>query len=278
MSPVVSVITVSYNAEAVIEKTIQSVLCQSYTSYEYIFIDGNSKDDTVAVIESYRDRFEARGISYRVTSEPDGGIYDAMNKGICQAEGSWVIMLNAGDCFADSQVLNDVFSMADLDGKILYGDTILKYVRANTAYYKSSPASPAEKMQECLPFCHQSVFVPGELLKEYAFDTGLRLAADYKFFVQAYKAGKRFLHVPRFISIYDCSGISSTNHEKLAAEYDVIKKELFADPKPNPEEWQKNAVNEAIKNIIKAILPGIVYSKARGWYKTPDFYKNRESS
>lgn len=274
MPPMVSVITISYNAETEIGNTIQSILCQNFIDYEYIFIDGNSKDRTVEVIASYRGKFESKGISYRVTSEPDKGIYDAMNKGIYQASGKWIIMLNAGDCLADEEVLCDIFSRPGLEGKILYGDTVLKNVRGNDVYYKISPASSAEKIEACLPFCHQSVFVPNELMKRYAFDARLRIAADYKFFVQAYQAGTPFVHIPRVISIYDCSGVSSTNYNKLGTEYDLIKKELFLDPKPNPKEWKKGRLSAGIKEIIKGIFPSIVYSSARGWHRDCRFYQN----
>ena len=90
-----SVITVCYRAGDLIAQTIESVLMQQYTDYEYVFVDGGSKDHTLSVIESYRERFEEKGIRYHVVSEPDQGVYDAMNKGVGEACGQWVLMMNA---------------------------------------------------------------------------------------------------------------------------------------------------------------------------------------
>ena len=114
----VSVITVCYNAIRGIEKTIQSVISQSHDDIEYIVIDGGSTDGTIDVIQKYRDK-----IAYFV-SEPDGGIYDAMNKGIKAATGEWINFLNAGDVFASKDAIMISMSI-DTDGiDVIYGDSI----------------------------------------------------------------------------------------------------------------------------------------------------------
>ena len=92
-----TIITVSYNSEATISRTIESVLMQEYRPLEYLVIDGDSKDKTVAIANSYGDRFRERGISFRIVSEPDKGIYDAMNKGIALATGEVIGILNSDD-------------------------------------------------------------------------------------------------------------------------------------------------------------------------------------
>ena len=109
MQPKVSIITVSYNAEKMISETILSVLSQTYCDYEYIFIDGNSSDKTVEVIGKYKQCFEGKNVDYLLISEPDKGIYDAMNKGTALAKGEWILMLNAGDMLAHERVLEDFF-------------------------------------------------------------------------------------------------------------------------------------------------------------------------
>lgn len=266
MPPVVTIITVSYNAETEIDKTIQSVLSQTYKDYEYIFIDGGSKDCTVTIIDSYRERFSALGISYWVTSEADRGIYDAMNKGIRQACGQWVLMLNAGDCLVDANVLADVFTHPDMDGKIIYGDTILKECFRGVTYYKYHPPRPLLTICNAMPFCHQSVFVPRELMCRYGFDTDLRIAADYNFFSQVYTAGSDFVYIPRAISIFDCSGVSSANTKKLLDEYAIIHKSLYPSVEQPPQPTA-NGIAALVKAVIKSMLPGLVYSPARGWYR-----------
>ena len=275
MNPTLSVITVSYNAETEIEKTIQSVLAQTFTDYEYIFIDGGSKDKTVAIIESYRERFEAKGVSYRVTSEPDKGIYDAMNKGANKCAGHWAVMLNAGDCFVDEKVLEDIFRQNVPKGHILYGDAVLQVVAGGKSYYKGQKAFPLEKIEEFMPFCHQSVFAPVELLREYGFDTDLRITADYKFFVQAYTSGKPFTYVSRFVSVFDRSGVSSANPEKLKAEYDTVKTAFFEDPKLEPVQWRQSGFSAVLKAFVKRFLPAIGYPLS-GWSTDPHFYQKED--
>ena len=100
----VSVITICYNSEAVIRKTIESVLAQTWPEIEYLIIDGASKDNTVAVAREYEERFAARGISYQIFSEPDKGIYDAMNKGIRKASGELIGLINSGDWYEPDAV------------------------------------------------------------------------------------------------------------------------------------------------------------------------------
>ena len=96
----ISVITICYNAEKTIERTIKSVLNQSYKNLEYIIIDGGSKDNTMKIVKRYKDKISS------VISEPDNGIYDAMNKGVRIATGEWLNMMNAGDCYTNDEVLN----------------------------------------------------------------------------------------------------------------------------------------------------------------------------
>ena len=100
----VSIITICFNSEAVIRKTIESVLNQTYTDIEYIIIDGASKDKTVEIAESYRLSLEGKGITFNVYSEPDKGIYDAMNKGINKATGELVGLINSGDWYEPSMI------------------------------------------------------------------------------------------------------------------------------------------------------------------------------
>ena len=121
-TPKFSVITVTYNAAAVLEDTIQSVILQTYHHVEYIIVDGASKDGTLAIVDRYRDRIA------RVVSEPDKGLYDAMNKGIELATGDYLCFLNAGDSFHEDdtlqQMVHTLSTQAELPD-VLYGETEL---------------------------------------------------------------------------------------------------------------------------------------------------------
>ena len=120
-TPKFSVITVTYNAEKVLEDTIQSVIAQTYHHVEYIIVDGASKDGTLSIIDRYRPRI------HTVVSEPDKGLYDAMNKGIALASGDYLCFLNAGDCFHEDDTLQQM--VHTINGNelpdVLYGETAI---------------------------------------------------------------------------------------------------------------------------------------------------------
>ena len=102
------VVTICYNAENTIKKTIESVLNQNSINYEYIIEDGSSNDSTVEIAESYSEKFKEKGISYKIISKKDDGIYDAMNKAVSVSEGRYVIFMNSDDCFYSKNVLSNV--------------------------------------------------------------------------------------------------------------------------------------------------------------------------
>ena len=110
-----SIIIVTLNASSDLDKTLKSIFDQSYSDYEIVIIDGQSTDDTLSIIQNFEPR-----IDYW-TSEPDEGIYDAMNKGLAAATGEYVQFLNAGDCFVDGEVLGRVFSEVDHRPTLIYG-------------------------------------------------------------------------------------------------------------------------------------------------------------
>lgn len=126
----ISVVTVSYNAVSTIEQTILSVINQTYPNVEYIIIDGGSTDGTVDIIKKYADK-----IAYWV-SEPDKGIYDAMNKGVVVATGEWINFMNAGDIFTDSDVIDKLFHQNIIINRvgIVFGDTLVVFRNREKMY------------------------------------------------------------------------------------------------------------------------------------------------
>lgn len=167
MKPLISVVTVCFNAVKDIEKTILSVINQTYENIEYIIIDGGSTDGTVDVIKKYADR-----ITYWV-SEPDKGIYDAMNKGIRVATGEWINFMNAGDEFYSSITLSDV--SFDSNYLCIYG---------NALYYNDKEewsviAKDVNSIRNNMPNTHQAFFIQMKIVKQNLFDLTYRYAADY---------------------------------------------------------------------------------------------------
>lgn len=209
----ISIVTVVYNGAQIIEETIISVVNQTYQNIEYIIIDGGSFDGTQEIIKKYEEK-----ISYWI-SEKDNGIYHAMNKGIEVASGNYIIFMNAGDQFYEKETISHVFKET-INYDLIYGNTLL-----NTDGKKSlSRAKSFEKINYGMPFCHQSVFVKQELMKQYNFSLNYKLASDYNFFLTLYNQNKySFKRTDEIISIYDNCGASmslDTIREKLK----IIKK------------------------------------------------------
>lgn len=214
-NPLISVVTVSYNAVSTIEQTILSVINQTYPHIEYIIIDGGSTDGTVDIIKKYADE-----IAYWV-SEPDKGIYDAMNKGIKVATGEWINFMNCGDSFYATSVLSDVFHGELYQKKscdVIYGDTcIINKWGKHEVYPKE-----IVWMKKNMPFCHQSSFVKTVLMKNKLFDIELSICADYKFFYLLWKEGKNFLYHPLTIANFNQCIESLSHNNRLRVQVECL--------------------------------------------------------
>lgn len=201
----ISVVTICYNAAGFIEETIKSVVSQDYGNIEYIVIDGGSTDGTQDIIKKYSD-----SIDYFV-SEPDRGIYDAMNKGISAATGDYINFMNGGDIFFNRNVVSSIFNNpAFSEADIIYGDTVCKF---SNGYSKRKVTH-----ESYMPTCHQSIFVSTGLLKKHPFDLSYRILGDRHSFIQLRKGGYTFKYIPKFVAIYDMTGISSFSSENYYLE------------------------------------------------------------
>ena len=207
--PVISIITVSYNAVNAIEETILSIINQTYPWLEYIIVDGGSTDGTVNVIQEYSNR-----ISHWI-SEPDGGIYDAMNKGICLATGKWINFMNAGDTFVTSSIISDIFR-EQCNSDVIYGNSVYCYEGGNISII----AKDSHLISEGMIFCHQSSFVRTDLLKLCPFDLKYKFAADYDFFWKIYKSGNKFEYRNSNIAVYSLEG-GATDKNYINCFYEI---------------------------------------------------------
>jgi len=159
--PVLSIVTVTLNAESVIRDTLDSILGQGFDDYEIIIIDGASTDNTMEIISGYKDKLSV------VVSEPDNGIYNAMNKGMRAASGKYIQFLNAGDYYCDNDVLSDVFENAR-DEDLLYGDINIQLLNGETCYQKADPFDlQALQSRGTGVLCHQAMFVKREISPAY---------------------------------------------------------------------------------------------------------------
>ena len=203
--PNISIITVCRNPGRSLIRTMESILAQDYRDYEYIIKDGGSDDGTLDLISEYRDRFASAGVSFKLFSEDDNGIYDAMNKAVLKANGTWVNFMNAGDCFYSSTVLSEIFEKSNYpNAAILYGDAVeCEYGH----YYMFRKAF--DMIEERMPFSHQSAFINRELMSRYPYKTEYRIGADYDFLLSMYKKGFFFRDTGVITCIISKDGISS---------------------------------------------------------------------
>lgn len=221
MQPWVSVVTVCFNAERAIELTMRSVLNQTYSFIEYIIIDGASTDRTQNIIRQIAPLFEKKNYRFHYISEPDKGIYDAMNKGIGMACGEWINFMNAGDYFYEPNVISRIFERpVSAECSVLYGDTILNL---DFGEVEMRP-KPLDYLQKKMAFCHQSAFVRTKEMKLRPFNMRYQLAADYDFFYHCYLQKKKFEYQAFPVAVFESEkGASSSNRLKVNREYAQIK-------------------------------------------------------
>ena len=209
-SPLISIITVVYNNVESIEETILSVINQTYSNVEYIVIDGGSTDGTVDVIKQYNAQ-----IDYWI-SEPDAGIYDAMNKGLIYATGKWVNFMNSGDMFFQNDVLMQLLKYFASDNDVIYGDVEYRYKGVRFV----RRARNVKYMWTGMIASHQSFFVKRRLHQNNPFILDYKLSADYHFLYSLYFRGMRFQYVSTIVS----SNEYSNSLSNLLAEVSVIER------------------------------------------------------
>jgi len=196
----VTVVTVTYNAEQYLEETIKSIINQDHENLEFIIIDGNSTDNTKAIIKNYEDK-----IDYWI-SEPDDGIYHAMNKAVEQASNEWIIFINAGDSFVSDDIVSKVMAEDIKDYHLLYG----AFYVINDSGKKFLAKAPTDKDIYSYPaICHQSLFTKTKILKKYSFDTSYKICADYDFELKCADKGYQFKRLDYAISNFLEGGINS---------------------------------------------------------------------
>lgn len=271
--PLISVITVVYNGAATLEATLRSVLEQTYPHVEYILVDGGSTDGTLQLIDRYKTRIAAW------TSEPDRGVYDAMNKGLQMATGDWVYFLGSDDRLQDKEVLKNVFSdPANLDFDLLYGDV-------TSPSYKGLYDGPFtfEKLLS-RNISHQAIFYKRqgfETVGEY--DLHFRMHADWDLNIRWFRTpGMRMKYVGRHIADFGAEGLSSGHDVPLIREVLIPERlRLLNRPGRKPslkqyDEWWRMLRNAGIRDYasLEAAagsqeIPGAVKSMLTWQQKLP---------
>lgn len=200
----ISIITINWNNAAGLERTIRSVVEQSYGNIEYIVIDGASADNSVEVIKKYADK-----ISYW-TSEKDNGIYNAMNKGVDSANGDYCLFLNSGDKLLTPDSLANVLESDDLEEDIISCDLFTD--NGKLCNFHSAPRIKPTQLYISMynPFPHPSTLIKTSLIKKFRYNEESKIAGDWMFFYDAMVADNAtYRHVPIPLSLFYLDGVSS---------------------------------------------------------------------
>jgi glycosyltransferase involved in cell wall biosynthesis len=215
-----SVITINRNNAAGLEKTMQSVVCQKYTDFEYIVIDGASDDGSVEVIKKF-----SNNVNYWI-SESDSGIYNAMNKGIRKAQGEYCLFLNSADCLISSDTLSNVFNeIKDMpSADIFYSD----WIRSD-GYIVYIPQPLTIEYVLFNGIHHQNSLIKRSLFLEHGlYNENFRIISDWEFYVlEFWKHKSTFSYIKTKMSIYDINGVSSKKNKEHTSEIIDMYKNIF---------------------------------------------------
>lgn len=217
-----SVITVTYNAEHTLERTLKSVREQTYPAIEHIIVDGNSNDGTVALIHRYENE------RLKWISEPDKGLYDAMNKGIKMATGDYLCFLNAGDTFYDTDTVQKIFASIDEDHSpdILYGETAIVDDNGRFLHMRRLQAPKNltwKSFKHGMVVCHQAFIVKRELVEPY--DLSYRFSSDFDWCIRMMKKAKNIYNTDLILVDYLNAGMTTANRKaSLRERYRIMEK------------------------------------------------------
>ncbi len=218
-----SIITITYNAEPFLERTIQSILAQTDQNFEYIIIDGKSKDGTLQIAEKYKNRVNI------LVSEPDKGLYDAMNKGLKKATGDFVWFMNAGDEINDNQAVKQIYKVVSEKTDVLYGDTFfvnnegnIQGLRSEITPHHLPKNLKWQDMKLGMLVCHQAFIVRKSIAPLYMENN---LSADVDWEIECLKRAKEVKYLDFVVAKYLTGGVSNQQLKRsLTDRYEVLKK------------------------------------------------------
>lgn len=220
-----SMITVCYNAEKCIENTMKSVLYQTIPIYEYLIIDGKSSDNTIAIVNSYREKFELQGVKFRVVSEKDKGISDAFNKGIKLATGDLIGLINADDKMLP-QTCSILLNAFEDGTDVYYGNCIWEENSNNLKFISKPKEQDPNKLNRLMyemVLIHPSTFITKNAYKRIGYyDISFRYCMDEELLYRMYRGGIKFKYIDKELTIFTAGGISDSNPKKVFDEVNRI--------------------------------------------------------
>lgn len=223
-----SIVTINRNNAAGLEKTLQSVAAQTFKEFEYIVIDGASTDGSVEVIKRYESRFA----HLKWVSEPDSGIYNAMNKGLRMASSEYVQILNSGDGLASNEVTERMLEALEKEGNpsILYGNMMKCFPDGRRLTDKCFAGQEITMLGMFVgTLNHNPAYIRRDLFEKYGYyDEGLKIVSDWKWYLQAIiLGGEQPQYVDLDVTLFDMEGISETNKELMQTERKMVLEQLF---------------------------------------------------
>lgn len=229
-----TVVTITYNAAAVLQRTLDSVCCQTHEGVEHLIIDGASTDATLAMADAYKQQSDRQGNGHKVIvrSEPDQGIYDAMNKGLTQATGDYTVFMNAGDTFPQADTLEQIVHCCrlkelptdELPG-VLYGNTDI--VDGEGHYLHPRRLQPPAQLtwrsfRHGMLVCHQAFYARTDIAKNLQYDTRYRFSADVDWCIRVMheteRMGLPLCNINKVVANYLEEGTTTKNHKASLRE------------------------------------------------------------
>lgn len=266
----ISVITICKNAENIIGETVSSIFQQKDETFEFLLIDGDSTDSTINTVKSLIEKYKFPANRVIIISEKDEGVYDAMNKGINNAHGDFILFMNGGDKFYNENVISNFEKIIEkTSADAYYGNTLMEFYEGKGILHDNEEIN----RNPIMPFIHQSVIVKKSLLEYHPFNLKYKILADYDFFYWMRMTGCKFHYEPFIVSIYDAKeGLSENNPLIIAFERDEI---LGVDKRKHY--WIRKIVLhctvgliQPIKNIAPCFLLNFYFRKKKSYIKWLD--------
>ena len=225
----ISIITVTYNAASVLKRTLDSVKAQSWQQIEHLIIDGASKDETISMAETYKAQCLYEVV---ILSEPDKGLYDAMNKGLRLATGDYLVFLNAGDTLHAANTLETIVSSAQPLPGVLYGDTAITDEQGNFLHLRR--LRPPKKLtwksfRQGMLVCHQAFYALTDIAKNLPYDPRYRYSADVDWCIRVMKEAQKrqlpLVNTQAILADYQEEGQTTIHHrDSLKERFDVMRR------------------------------------------------------
>jgi glycosyltransferase involved in cell wall biosynthesis len=261
-NPVVSIITAVRNGALCLERTIQSVLSQSYSPIEYIIIDGGSTDGTIDVIRRYDDKISSW------VSEPDNGISDAFNKGIAAAHGEFVALLNADDWLSEDQIAQGVRALQSFSADYVYGDLLFHDENGVILYRINGDPDYGRIIRSKMPeLCHPTVLARRSVYERFGlFDTRYRYAMDYEWALRLHVQGAQGKYVKEIVGHMGLGGASDASFRQAIREVRDIAIQYGRSRIIAEIEYRYRIIKGTTRRMLERSVPNALFDRLRNLF------------